>query len=183
MHPLASKITALFDELGGSRYGEEEVTQLQHALQCGQLAMQANAAPALIAAAFLHDIGHILNGDELPNDSAANLDDDHEAIGYQFLLEHFGAQIADPVRLHVVAKRYLCTTQPNYEGKLSPTSRKSFHDQGGNMSSSEIEEFESEPYFRDALQLRIWDDTAKDPQARTPSLEEFARIVETVLPE
>lgn len=173
MSPIVRKIVEAFEQRGSERYGVEPVTQLQHALQSGQLAKDSGARDQLVAAALLHDIGHLLGDDAMPADAASNLDDKHESRGHAFLLKHFGEAVADPVRLHVVAKRYLCTRQPEYEAKLSPTSRKSFHDQGGMMSAEEIEAFEAETFYRDALQLRYWDDTAKDPAAATAELREF----------
>jgi len=181
MHPIVSQIFDAFEQRGSARYGEESVTQLQHALQSGQLAMRAKADAKLITAALLHDIGHILDDGEQREDDGQNLDDKHETRGYQFLTEHFGAAIADPVRLHVVAKRYLCTKNPDYQKQLSPTSLKSFHDQGGVMSPEEIRQFEQEPFYREALQLRHWDDTAKDASAVTPPMEDFATFVEASL--
>ncbi|MCY7305685.1 MAG: HD domain-containing protein [Rhodoferax sp.] len=44
---------------GAARYGAEKVTQLQHALQCAQLAEKSGADPALLLAALLHDLGHM----------------------------------------------------------------------------------------------------------------------------
>ena len=181
MHPVIRQIFEAFETRGSERYGEEGVTQMQHALQCGHLAIRANANATLIAAALLHDIGHILDEGEMSEDNGENLDDKHESRGYHFLEEHFGKAIADPVRLHVIAKRYLCTKNPDYEKKLSPTSLKSFHDQGGKMSTDDCREFESEPFYREALQLRQWDDTAKDASAVTPSLEDFERYIEASL--
>lgn len=181
MHSKVTQILDAFAKRGADQYAGEEVTQLQHALQSGQLAMRANASPKLVAAALLHDIGHILDDPDEPHDGNENLDDKHESRGYQFLAEHFGPHIADPVRLHVAAKRYLCTKNPSYEQHLSATSLKSFHDQGGRMSPAEIEQFEAEPFYREALQLRHWDDAAKDPSAVTPPIEDFAHLIEASL--
>ncbi len=57
-------VIALYERLGHLEYAGEGVTQWQHAWQCGQLARRAQAAPALQAAAWLHDIGHLLDGAE-----------------------------------------------------------------------------------------------------------------------
>lgn len=181
MHVVINTIFSVFARRGSGRYGEEPVTQLQHAVQCGQLAIQASADDRLVAAALLHDIGHILGHDAMPADCAANLDDQHELKGYRFLQEHFGSAVADPVRLHVRAKRYLCKQDPEYQQGLSPTSLKSFFDQGGAMSAAEMAEFESELYFHDALRLRRWDDAAKDPSAMGPPLVQFARYLQAIL--
>jgi predicted HD phosphohydrolase len=47
----------LFSSKGAMQYGED-VTQLQHALQCGALAQAEGACDALVLAAVLHDVGH-----------------------------------------------------------------------------------------------------------------------------
>ena len=181
MNHVVSTIFDAFDRRGSARYGEEAVSQLQHALQSGQLAIQADADDRLVTATLLHDIGHIVGDDAIPENCNSNLDDKHESKGYQFLHEHFGNAVADPVRLHVVAKRYLCTKNPNYQKELSPTSLKSFFDQGGPMSAEEMATFEAEPHFREAIRLRHWDDTAKDPSEVTPQLTQFARYLEASL--
>lgn len=181
MRAVVGQILEAFEKRGSERYGEEAVTQIQHALQSGQLAVRAKANAQLVTAAILHDIGHILGKAEMPDDCSHNMDDKHESKGYQFLLEHFGAAIADPVRLHVVAKRYLCTKEPDYEAKLSPTSLKSYHDQGGRMSPEEMQRFEAEPYYQEAIRLRHWDDAAKEPSAQTPPMKDFVTFIEASL--
>ena len=181
MQPVIDKIISTFDARGGEIYADEEVTQLQHALQCANLAAQENASKTLIAAALLHDIGHILQASELPAHCAMDLHDHHEEVGYLFLKDHFGDAVADPVRLHVAAKRYLCTTDSEYQDRLSPTSLKSFFDQGGQMDANEMAEFEQEPYFEDAVRLRRWDDTAKDSRLPEQDVRDFIPQIEAAL--
>ena len=176
------QIVQTFSQRGTEKYGAEAVSQLQHALQSGTLAIEEQADNELVIAALLHDIGHILGSRELPHACDDNLDDRHETIGYTFLKRHFGDRVADPVRLHVAAKRYLCTIDPDYEKKLSPTSHKSFLDQGGVMSDDEKREFENEPHFEEALLVRRWDDIAKDPNKQTPEIDDFVpRLREALL--
>lgn len=181
MHSVIDRILHTFDVRGDLAYGSEAVTQRQHALQSATLAEQENAEPALIAAALLHDVGHILDADELPQGDDEDLDDAHEQRAYEWLLRYYGASVADPVRLHVAAKRYLCTVEPAYESQLSPTSHKSYLDQGGPMDATEKSAFESEPYFQESLRLRRWDDLAKDPQLETPPITHFRGILESCL--
>lgn len=45
---------------GERLYGGEKVTQLEHALQSAALAEAEDAPAALVVAALLHDIGHLL---------------------------------------------------------------------------------------------------------------------------
>jgi phosphonate degradation associated HDIG domain protein len=170
---IAETILSIFSTRGGENYANEAVTQLQHAVQCALLAKQDAADSSLIVAALLHDIGHLLHEGELPTDLSDNLDDFHEQKGYAFLKRHFGTLVADPVRLHVAAKRYLCTVEPDYLSRLSPTSLKSFLDQGGLMNLDEVKAFRLEPHYESAVRLRRWDDAAKDPSAVSIAVEEF----------
>ena len=174
-------LRTIFEQRGDQNYGNESVTQLQHALQCASLAEEENVGPQLISAALIHDIGHILDANELPEENELDLDDKHEHLGYEWLFSRFGPAVADPVKLHVAAKRYLCTKNPFYQETLSPTSYKSFLDQGGIMSDTEIEIFENEPFNKEAVQLRIWDDKAKDPFKKTPTYSHFETYLELAL--
>ncbi len=172
LDPIA-RIVRAFEVLGNGRYGSEKVSQLQHALQTASFAMEAHASVEQVSAALLHDLGHILPGGELPKSDDSNLDDRHEETAFQWLNSHFGPKVAEPVRLHVAAKRFLCTTQTEYSNTLSPTSLKSYFDQGGPMSQEERLEFQSNHFFEQAVELRKWDDLAKDPNKITPDIAFF----------
>lgn len=107
--PNIEQIITLFRERGHSEYGGEAVTQLQHALQCAVLAEAEQASSSLIAAALLHDVGHLVHA--LPQDAADHgIDDVHEEPGQRYLRRVFDLAVTEPVRLHVAAKRYLCAT-------------------------------------------------------------------------
>ncbi len=177
MKTITCAIIGLFEAKGYSLYGGEPVTQLQHALQCAQLALKEGATEELITAALLHDIGHLLH--DLPDDAPDNgIDDVHENVGGHFLSKHFPTSVTEPISLHVAAKRYLCATEPAYLQLLSPTSITSLQLQGGPMSPDEQAAFEQAPYHRDAVRLRRWDDEAKDPEMTTADLAFFAKIAD-----
>ncbi len=174
------KILQLFDKHGGSEYGGEQVTQLEHALQAAHLGEQQHASPSLIAAALLHDVGHLLH--DLPDDAPdQGIDDRHETSGNNFLRELFPPSVTEPVRLHVAAKRYLCAVDDSYFGQLSEPSVVSLNLQGGPMSAEEIADFEANDFAEDAVTLRKWDDLAKDPEAETPPLAHFATYLREVV--
>ena len=178
MNPT-DQIRDLFSERGHLAYGEG-VSELQHALQAASLAQKDNASHNQIVAALLHDIGHLLHG--LPEDVAEQgIDGHHERIGEKWLEKYFGAEISQPVRLHVAAKRYQCTVNPGYLAQLSPASAKSFILQGDKMNGDEVSAFEKNPFFKNALQLRTWDDNAKDPEMKTPLLEHYLPLVKAAL--
>ena len=170
-------IINLFKNKGGSMYGGEAVTQLEHALQCAQLALKNNATDELITAALLHDTGHLLH--DLPADASDNgIDDIHEELGALFLEKYFKPSVVEPVKLHVAAKRYLCTKVDGYWESLSQPSKISLELQGGIMNANEINSFEKNTYYKDAIELRKWDDLAKDPEIKTNSVESFIKNIE-----
>jgi len=132
----------------------------QHMEQSAACAVADGAPASLVAAALLHDIGHFIG--EHPIEALQNgIDNDHESVGADYLKAHFPDSVSEPVRLHVAAKRYLCATDPDYFGRLSPASVDSLEVQGGPMNAREIEDFEANPCHRDAVRLRLYDDDGK----------------------
>ncbi len=113
------EVLDLFGRRGDGTYGEA-VDQRRHALQCADRAVATGAPDALVAAALLHDIGHLLSGPDVPGVDRTTEDDRHEAVGARFLAPRFGPDVSRPVALHVMAKRYRCTVDPDYYGGLSP---------------------------------------------------------------
>lgn len=169
---VIDRIAALFRDRGAGLYFGEAVTEAEHALQAAHLAERSGAAPELVAAALLHDLGHLLH--DLPEDCAARgIDDRHEDRGAAFLRDHFGPAVVDPVRLHVPAKRYLCAVDPGYRAGLSPASALSLALQGGPMTPAEVAAFEQEPHFRAAVAVRRWDDGAKVVGWGVPGLDHY----------
>lgn len=180
IQPITQQILNLFEENGGSMYGGEEVTQLEHAIQCAQLARQNNASNELITACLLHDIGHLLH--DLPDDASDNgIDDMHELLGNKFLQNYFKQAAVEPVKLHVQAKRYLCAVEQGYYESLSEPSKTSLSFQGGVMSQDEVLDFEQHLFYKDAVSLRRWDDLAKDPNLTSPAIDSFVDAIENAL--
>jgi len=176
---LILQIKAAFDRRGGETYGEG-VNQTDHALQAGWLAEQAGAPPALIVAALLHDIGHLIH--DLPEDIAEQgIDTEHESLGSAWLSRFFGPDVTEPVRLHVEAKRYLCVAEPGYFGRLSEASILSLKLQGGPHDDEETKAFAAEPYADAAVKLRHWDDEAKVLGMKTPDLAHFEPLIRASL--
>jgi phosphonate degradation associated HDIG domain protein len=164
---------------GHLQYGES-VTELQHALQSATFAQQAGEPPIVIAAALLHDYGHLCH--QLGEDIAERgIDASHEHIGANRLRELFVDEIVDAGRLHVAAKRYLCWKNPQYFEGLSEASRKSLQLQGGPMTNSEAQQFEREPHFELAVRVRRYDDLGKEPEMHTPDLDSFRPLLATFL--
>ena len=172
---ILDTLDRLFAERGNDRYGES-VTQQAHALQCAALAEGEGAPASLVTAALLHDIGHMLHGD--PKGAAArNMDDRHERIGAGWLARVFPPAVAEPVRLHVDAKRYLCAVDPGYHGGLSAASTHSLALQGGPFARGAAAQFIAQPFAEEAVRLRLWDDLAKVPGAEVPGWAHFRAAI------
>lgn len=177
---IVAFIADIFARRGAEEYLGEPVTIAEHMLQCAELAERAGAPDTLVAAALLHDIGHFTN--EFPADAAdRGIDSVHEEAGARVLRDFFPPLITDCVRYHVDAKRYLCTTYPGYLGRLSAASVHSLNLQGGPMSATEAAEFARNPHLADILQVRIWDDTGKDPEHAAPPFAHYQPLLERVV--
>ena len=173
---LRRELLEIFVGRATRRYGLSAITQLQHALQAAALAEADNAPPATVLASLLHDVGHMVH--DLGEDPAARgVDDVHEELGATWLAERFGPEVSEPVRLHVTAKRYLCTVEPDYFSKLTPDSVRSLKLQGGPMSPDEVAAFRADPFHAEAVRLRRYDEGAKDPRAQTPDFDHYLRHV------
>lgn len=179
----AQKIDTLFSymEKRGQSFYDEVVTQLEHALQCAALAKQQDASPTLVTGALLHDIGHIILDEHSAREAFLDTDLSHEEVGAQYLEPFFPEAVTTPIRLHVPAKRYLCTTDASYHDGLSEASKRSLKVQGGVMSDEEREAFEQIPHFQDALTLRRWDDLAKVKGLEIAGLETYRDTVQQCL--
>ena len=166
------EIATLFLTRGHAQYSGEPVTQLQHALQTAALAEDAGADDALVTAALLHDLGHLVQDlGETP--TLRGVDDLHQYIALPFLRRLFPERVLGAVQGHVDAKRYLCATRPGYLQALSADSQRSLVLQGGVFDAQQAADFIARPGAADAVALRLWDDLAKVPDAHTPPLAHF----------
>jgi [1-hydroxy-2-(trimethylamino)ethyl]phosphonate dioxygenase len=174
---LSSEILSLYQARGRIAYFGERVSMTEHALQAAHFAQLAQAPEALVVAALLHDIGHLL---EAVPDAIEDWghDSHHELGGARWLAAHFAAAVCEPVRLHVAAKRYLCATDRAYFARLSTASVHTLGLQGGPMSAEEVARFEAERFAPQAVQLRHWDDQGKVAGLRTPPLEDYLQLIE-----
>lgn len=181
--PIIDSLVTLYLSRGTRRYemsGAHGVSQLQHAVQTAALAERASAPDALVVAALLHDIGHLLR-DDAPLNGRDELDprhdDLHQYIAIPFLRDCFDDAVLEPIKLHVDAKRYLCAVDEGYWTGLSDGSKRSLVLQGGPFNHAQAEAFLAQPFSLDAVSLRRWDDQAKDVGATVPAFEHWLALL------
>ncbi|MBO6947130.1 MAG: HD domain-containing protein [Rhodospirillales bacterium] len=177
-------VDTIFEALetsGQVQYGTEPITELEHALQIADIADEMSGDEEMILAALLHDIGRVaVRQDEIsdtlvPDHMGKTKDGSkgHDAAGAELLSDYFSDRILAGIRMHVAAKRYLCTVEPKYRDKISGGSETTLRMQGGLMSDEELEKFRATPFSEDAVQIRRWDDMAKIPGKPTRPLEHW----------
>ena len=177
------RVRVLFEYMQekGQSFYDESVTQLEHGLQAAHLAKAAGSSSDRVTAALLHDIGHFLMDEHDQQSSFLAEDWYHEDVGAQSVAPFFPPAVTEPIRLHVAAKRYLCTADPEYYQSLSRASQRSFELQGGKMSEEEVRQFESNPHHETAVLLRRWDDGAKVKGLSVGDISQFHADVEAVI--
>ncbi|MBB5619527.1 putative nucleotidyltransferase with HDIG domain [Pedobacter cryoconitis] len=172
---IVDQIFGLYEALGGEEYGES-VSMTMHMMQCAQLAQQAGEADEVVLAAFLHDIGHFLEGDEKMDIYGTQ---NHDDLGGRFLVDlGFPQRMADLVSSHVAAKKYLVYAEPAYYDALSEVSKITLEFQGGKMAAEEAAEFEKDPLLPLYVKIRKWDDLGKD--ADKPVLTEEIQLMKAM---
>jgi phosphonate degradation associated HDIG domain protein len=177
---IVDLILDLFAQRGAREYMGEAVSMSQHMEQSAACAVADGAPDSLVVAALLHDIGHFV-GDH-PIDALENgTDNNHEEVGARYLERCFPSSVTEPIRLHVAAKRYLCATDDEYLGRLSAASVNSLMLQGGPMNPAEVTHFETKPYHKEAIKLRLYDDDGKVAGLTIKPVSEYRDTLESLL--
>jgi predicted HD phosphohydrolase len=178
----SERVEALFEYLTREEHGDyigEDISQLEHALQCAWLATEAKSDEDTILAALLHDIGQFLpRSKETPSIISPSGNfvgrGSHDVIGEEYLRDFgFSEKVCKLVGGHVIAKRYLTAVDPQYYDKLSSASKITLKYQGGPMSSDEVRQAQQDPWLKEKLQIRQWDDLAKDPNMNAPEISNY----------
>jgi phosphonate degradation associated HDIG domain protein len=160
---ISDEIIGLYEQYGDEDYIGEPVSQLEHMVQAAELAEAKGYDEEVVLAAFFHDIGHLV----AMQDTYASMNGlgavSHEKIGSDYLRHKgFSDKIAQLVESHVQAKRYLTCKYPEYYNQLSEASKKTLEYQGGKMTVEEAAVFETDPLFDLKIQMRKWDEEAKE---------------------
>jgi predicted HD phosphohydrolase len=148
----------------------EVVDLLAHGLQCAHLLSCASPADLeLQVAGLVHDVYHAV-------DPAA--DAVHDREGARLVEPLLGARVARLVGGHVLAKRYLVSTDPAYRGLLSARSAATLVHQGDELDPATSRALEASPDLEAMLTLRRADEGAKVPGAVVPPLAHWRLVVE-----
>jgi putative nucleotidyltransferase with HDIG domain len=173
---VVNKLLELYRQAGNQEYHGEKVSQLEHALQTAQQAVDAPGSEEEIIAALLHDIGHIWPDDNSVTTGVGVVE--HDRVGSKVLRSlGFSDAVAEIVAGHVAAKRYLVANDEDYASKLSEVSVESLRLQGGPMSAEESDLFSQAPWSGEKVRVRVWDDRAKTPGAPVALLETYRGLL------
>ncbi len=162
-----------------SLYLGENITISEHMIQCAMIAEKKNCKVSLVCACLLHDYGHFIleDPDELV---VKNLDGKHENIGYEYLKKFFNRDVVEPIKYHVLAKRYLSRNK-KYFNNLSEASKVSLKLQGGVLDKKECKEFEKKEFFKSAIRLRKFDESAKKSNVKIKSINDYEDLLSSQL--
>ncbi len=173
---VVDKLADLFKAIAETSYLDEPITIAEHMLQSAACAKSDGAA------ALLHDVGYYV--DPLP-DNANETDQHkrHDKAAARLLSPVLPAAVAEPIRLHVDAKRYLCAVEPAYYDKLSEASKHTMRLQGGVMDEATTIAFADEAFGPDAVKLRRWDDEGKRPDTVVPGFQAYRAMLRDLVEE
>ena len=162
-----------------SLYIGEKLTMSEHMIQSAMLAEKAKCNDNLVCSCLLHDYGHFIIEDpySLVNN---NKDGEHEAIGYEYLKKFFNKEIVEPIKYHVLAKRYLARNK-KYFNFLSEASKKSLKLQGGILNDDESKEFKKKKYFKNSILVRKFDEAAKETNIKMKKIDNYKSLLKSKL--
>ena len=162
-----------------SLYIGERVTMSEHMIQAAMLAEKAKCNDDLVCSCLLHDYGHFIleKPDELVK---LKVDGEHENIAYEYLKSFFKKEIVEPIKNHVLAKRYLARNK-KYYNQLSEASKVSLHLQGGILNNRESNKFEAQEYFKPSILLRKFDEAAKRTDIKMKSIHDYKKLLSSKL--
>ena len=171
---IIEKIVSNFSN-NNSLYIGEKLTMSEHMIQSAMFAEKSKCNDDLICSCLLHDYGHFLIDD--PDELVKNkLDGGHELIGYEYLKKFFKKQIVEPIKYHVLAKRYLARNKTYFE-KLSKASKVSLELQGGILNDKDTESFKRKSYFKSSILLRKFDEAAKKTYVKMKTIHDYKKLL------
>ncbi|OJI98060.1 hypothetical protein ASPVEDRAFT_880579 [Aspergillus versicolor CBS 583.65] len=181
-HETIKTLFAFILAQGQGDYLGERISQLQHSLQCAYLAHSDptyGTDSEVVLAALLHDVGRFIpDAKDMPAmiapDGAYIGRASHEVLGERYLRQlGFSEKVCQLVGAHVLAKRFLVSTEEEYYGGLSETSKRTLKFQGGFFTEEQVRDARNDPWLDAKLAVRRWDDRAKDPEMEVPGLDAY----------
>ena len=162
-----------------SLYIGEKVTISEHMIQSAMIAEKAKSSSSLICSCLLHDYGHFIleDPDKLVK---KKIDGKHEDIGYEYLKKFFKKEVVEPIKYHVLAKRYLAR-EKKYFNLLSGASKMSLKLQGGALNKKKSKECEKKYFFKQTIKLRKFDEVAKRTNIKMKSIIEYKDLLSSQL--
>jgi len=162
-----------------SLYIGEKITIPEHMIQSAMLAEKSKSNDELICSCLLHDYGHFIIDD--PDELVKNDKDGyHESVGYEYLKSFFKKEIVEPIKYHVLAKKYLARNK-KYYNLLSDASKISLKLQGGILNKKESNEFEKMSFFKNTIKLRKFDELAKKTNIKIKSINDYKDLLSSQL--
>ena len=162
-----------------SLYIGENVTISEHMIQAAMIAEKSKSKDFLICSCLLHDYGHFILED--PDALVRKkVDGKHEYIGYEYLKKFFNKDVVEPIKYHVLAKRYLARDK-KYFNSLSDASKTSLKLQGGVLNIKESKEFKKKDFFKHSIKLRKFDEVAKKSDIKMKSIIEYKDLLNSQL--
>ncbi|KAK3049927.1 hypothetical protein LTR09_008847 [Extremus antarcticus] len=132
------ELFSFLEAQGQGDYLGEAVSQLQHSIQTATLAEQAGADNETIIGSLLHDVGRFIPAADkmasmIAPDGRYLGKGSHEILGEGYLRQlGFSEMVCQLVGAHVMAKRWLCATDPGYHDGLSWNSKNTLKYQESN---------------------------------------------------
>ena len=162
-----------------SLYIGEKLTISEHMIQSAMLAEKAKCNDNIICSCLLHDYGHFIIED--PDDLVKNnKDGEHENIGFEYLKKFFNKEIVEPIKYHVLAKRYLARDN-KYLNFLSEASKISLKLQGGILNDNQSKEFKKKQYFKNSILVRKFDEAAKKTNMKMKTIDSYTFLLKSKL--
>ena len=109
-----------------------------------------------------------------------NKDGKHESIGYEYLKKFFKKEIVEPIKYHVLAKRYLARDK-KYFNFLSEASKISLKLQGGILNDNQSKEFKKKQYFKNSILVRKFDEAAKKTNMKMKTIDSYTFLLKSKL--
>jgi predicted HD phosphohydrolase len=179
---LMHHVDSLFRRWEKSATSSDVSIVRQSCWMAGQAVAVNSSSSLIVASLFLHPCIALSGHQESPG--AWSQDRLLESGTLDWLLYHFGEKVAGPIQSLTLARRYLCTSIPNYFQSLDVQLQRSVYGEGGFLRDQESTYFLRHRYRLDALSLLEWSD---EPLPRSnediPSLDHFLPHVELVASE